>query len=216
MELGIGFGDLCGCLPTEDIFDFIKWCLSWESSTAFPSKITRSSKCEQPGHFSNATTTHFPLPTGQIWVGQSAEVNDCIDLAFRRLHGKYPSLLTSGTIFRSPLSSTGSWSCICLSQGKIWCFINSLHKLLPLLLDWLRAVVSLSPLFLLGKKWERKKKKNQTLLAFSIMIGVLRCSGEGRCCVPLIQLESFLSDCGGPELLTASQIHQQAKALLLL
>lgn len=108
VELGIGFGDLCGCLPTEDIFDFIKWCLSWESSTAFPSKITISSKCEQPGHFSNATTTHFPLPTGQIWVGQSAEVNDCIDLAFRRLHGKYPSLLTSGTIFRSPLSSTGS------------------------------------------------------------------------------------------------------------
>lgn len=45
---------------------------------------------------------------------------------------------------------------------------------------------------------------NQTLLAFSIMIGVLRGMGEGRCCVALIQLESFLSDRGGPEMLTAS------------
>lgn len=44
---------------------------------------------------------------------------------------------------------------------------------------------------------------NQTLLAFSIMIGVLRGMGEGRCCVALIQLES-LSDRGGPEMLTAS------------
>lgn len=57
---------------------------------------------------------------------------------------------------------------------------------------------------------------NQTPLAFSFMIGVLRSSGEGRCCVPLIQLEFLLSDHGGPRLLTASQMHWQAKALLQL
>lgn len=34
--------------------------------------------------------------------------------------------------------------------------------------------------------------------------------------MPLIQLEFLLADRGGPELLTASQIRWQAKALLLL
>lgn len=155
---------------------------------------------EQPRRFRNATTRHLPLPTEHFGLSYPGEDTDRTRLPLGWKLGKRLTLLASGTNHLKIPTKNSTFlyhlrvcKVICVSLRQMLCFAL-LYKLSypysTLLQDWLFAVASPSPTFLLDKT-------EPDSYCLFLMTGVWRGTGEERHRVPLIQLEFLFSGCEG-------------------